>query len=148
MSAHANCTHPATKSARAACRKAAAAAVTTDAGSYDFQDALEAEMRRTAVYTGPAKVDNPEEYARISTLIADSESETKTHVVTRSTWKGYRNFDMVISVKIWGAQPDTEFHGKIVAWGEKRFSYVSPTGARHTIDADRVKSVSATLDRV
>lgn len=149
MSAHAHCTHPATKAARARCRKdtknfPGTKLAAPSAGSYDFQDKLDAEMRRTAVYTGPGKIDNPEEYERISTLIETAESAPALgHVVTRSTWKGYRNFRVSIAVTVWGAQPDTEFQGKIVAWGEKRLSYVSATGTRNTIDASRVKAVTA-----
>ena len=127
MSAHQHCTHPATKSARAACRKAAAATVKTDSGSYAFQDEMEREMARTAVYeTEPVE-----------------SAPALGHVVTRSTWRGYRNFRVAIAVTVWGAQPDTEFHGKIVAWGEKRLSYVSAMGTRNTLDVSRVKSVTA-----
>ena len=151
MSAHKFCTHPATKSARAACRRDSknfpgTKLAAPDAGSYAFQDEMDAEMRRTAVYVDDSHT------SRLERELAEYDENPgqmpKTHVVTRSTWKGYRNFNVVISVTVWGAQPDTEFHGKIVAWGEKRFSYVSSTGARNTIDADRVKSVSAILDRV
>jgi hypothetical protein len=134
MSAHANCTHPATKSARAACRRdtknfpgTKLAAPTVDHGSYTFQDEMDAEMRRTAVYeTEPVE-----------------SAPALNHVITRSTWKGYRNFTVAIAVTVWGAQPDTEFQGKIVAWGEKRLSYVSATGTRNTIDTSRVKGVRA-----
>lgn len=152
MSVHANCTHPATKSARAACRRDSKnfpgmkLATTTDPGSYAFQDELEREMARTAVYTGPAQVDNPEEYDRIAALIKGD--ETKTHVVTRSTWKGYREITVEIDVKIWGAQPDSTVTGKIVAWGEKRLTYVSATGARNNLDTERVKAVRALMTNV
>lgn len=135
MSAHAKCTHPATKSARAACRRDSKnfpgmkLATTTDPGSYAFQDEMDAEMRRTAVYeTEPI--------------------ETKTHVVTRSTWKGYREITVEIDVKIWGAQPDSSVRGKIVAWGEKRLTYVSATGARNNLDTERVKAVRALMTNV
>lgn len=129
MSAHKFCTHPATKSARAACRKAAGSTLNTarlvrETGTEDdrFLARLESEsIEREAAESAPAL----------------------GHVVTRSTWKGYRNFRVAIHVTVWGAQPDTEFHGKIVAWGEKRLSYVSATGTRNTIDASRVKRVEA-----
>jgi hypothetical protein len=127
MSAHTNCTHPATKSARATCRKLNAAQ-TPDAGSYAFQDEMEKEMARTAVYLPDA--------------------EPKTHVVTRSTWKGYREITVEIDVTIWGAQPDSSVQGKIIAWGEKRLSYVSATGARNNLDVSRVKAVRALMTNV
>jgi len=137
MSVHANCTHPATKSARAACRRDSKnfpgmkLATTTDPGSYAFQDEMEREMARTAVYeTEPV------------------ESKIKTHVVTRSTWKGYREITVEIDVKIWGAQPDSTVTGKIVAWGEKRLTYVSATGARNNLDTQRVKAVRALMTNV
>lgn len=114
MSAHIDCPHPATKAARAACR-------------------------RKNVKTAPVVADLPQ---------GTDTAGIKTQTVTRTTWRAYRYIDVEIHVTIWGAQPDTSYIGRIVAWGEKRLSYVSSTGARNTIDADRVKSVNALMTNV
>lgn len=140
MSAHANCTHPATKSARAACRKLAASPIAV-----------------------PANIDNPDEYRRIATLIAEDsapkaagfkwepgtnqgrfneEDEWVTlsgQPVTRENWKTYRDLVLELTITTHGVHGDHFIIGKVVAWGEKNFRYVSQTGASTTVAAERVR---------
>lgn len=140
MSAHANCTHPATKSARAACRRASGV------------------VKPAAV---PADIDNPTEYLRIAALIetaptaagfkwepgtsqgkfgeGDEWMTLSGQPVTRENWKTYRDLVIELTIATHGVQGDHFIIGKITAWGEKFFRYVSATGASTMVDVERVR---------
>lgn len=117
MSAHTNCTHPATKSARAACRKLTASTITV-----------------------PANIDNPAEYRRIATLIqADDMKVTPGLKIDRSCWKGYRHAVIRFTIETLGVQGDDTREGKIVYWGEKFMAYQSATGHNTRVPVERIR---------
>lgn len=160
MSAHKFCTHPATKSARAACRRAAAKA----APAPTFQDRLARELAEydenpgqmpTAAQIMPAEepveaieVDNKEEYRRLCALIEDNRNAKKGKAVTRETWREFRDLDVEIIVLNSSPEGQAEYVGRIVAWGPKRFTYASKfTGTLNHCATPLVVSVVAVKDQ-
>ena len=117
MSAHAKCTHPATKSARAACR------------------------RQSGAIAVPAHIDNPDEYRRIAALLpTPDDMKCRSGLkIDRSCWKGYRHAVIVFTIETLGVQGDDTREGKIIAWGEKFMSYRSATGHTTRVPVERIR---------
>lgn len=145
MSAHANCTHAKTKSARAACRrdtknfpgtKLAAPAATLESrlerelAEYDENPG---QMPKAAGFkwepgTNQGRFNEEDEWVTLS-----------GQPVTRENWKTYRDLVLELTITTHGAQGDHFIIGKAVAWGEKFFRYVSQTGASTMVDVERVR---------
>lgn len=129
MSAHANCTHPATKSARAACRRSA--------------------RNFPGVTVKDVKVETPEptslafkwEPGTSQGVFGEGDEWTNLggQPVTRENWKTYRDLVVEITITTHGVHGDHFIIGKVVAWGEKNFRYVSQTGTSNTVAAERVR---------
>lgn len=164
MSAHQFCTHPATKAARAKCRRESEKGLSgVRKPATTFEDRLARELAEydenpgqmpTAAQIMPAEepveaieVDNKEEYRRLCALIEDNRNAKKGKAVTRETWREFRDLDVEIEYEVWGSQPNHQLVGRLVTWGEKKLSYVSKVGKRNTIDVTRVLSVKAVADQ-
>lgn len=136
MSAHANCTHPATKSARAACRRIARnfpgiqteveIIAPPEASAEDM--ALKATGFKWEPGTNQGRFNEEDEWVTLS-----------GQPVTRENWKTYRDLVLELTITTHGVQGDHFIIGKVVAWGEKFFRYVSQTGASTMVDVERVR---------
>lgn len=148
MSAHKFCTHPATKSARAACRRAAAKAETAPT----FQDRLSRELAEYDENPGqmpePVVLDDKAEYRRLCEEIEAARNAKKGQVVTRENWREFRDLDVEIIILNQSNAGQAEYVGRIVAWGPQRFSYRSKfTGTLNHAKAPLVVSVVAVKDQ-
>lgn len=163
MSAHQFCTHPKTKSARAACRRdsknfpgTSLAAPTMsrlerELAEYDEnpgQMPTAAQVMPAEEPVEPVVVDNAEEYRRLCALIEDARNAKKGKAVTRETWRDFRDLDVEIIVLNSSPEGQAEYVGRIVAWGPKRFTYASKfTGTLNHVAAPLVVSVVAVKDQ-
>lgn len=143
MSAHLNCTHPATKSARALCRKMARNFPGIESKALTAAQVMPAEEPIEAV-----EVDNKEEYRRLCALIEENRNAKKGQVVTRENWREFRDLDVEIIILNNSPEGQAEYVGRITAWGEKRFSYRSVfTRTLNHASAPLVVSVVAVKDQ-
>lgn len=139
MSAHQFCTHPKTKSARAACRR----------DSKNFPGtALAAPKAAPVEAPEPVVLDDAAEYRRLCEEIENARNAKKGKAVTRETWRDFRDLDVEIIVLNQSNAGQAEYVGRIVAWGPKRFSYASKfTGTVNHCAAPLVVSVVAVKDQ-
>lgn len=135
MSAHANCTHAKTKSARAACRRD-----TKNFPGTKLAAPATVEAVATAAIETPAAGFKWEPGTSQGVFgEGDEWMNMGGQPVTRENWKTHRDLVIEITITTHGVQGDHFIIGKITAWGEKNFRYVSQTGASTTVAAERVR---------
>ncbi|QEQ93667.1 hypothetical protein SEA_ZUKO_89 [Streptomyces phage Zuko] len=149
MSAHSFCTHPATKSARAACRRAMKAATQPAA---EITTRLERELAEYDKNPGqmpePVVLDDKAEYRRLCEEIEAARNAKKGQGVTVENWREFRDLDVEIIILNQSNAGQAEYVGRIVAWGPKRFSYRSKfTGTLNHAKSPLVVSVVAVKDQ-
>jgi hypothetical protein len=154
MSAHQFCTHPKTKSARAACRRDSKNFPGTKlaAPSAEITTRLERELAEYDQNPGqmpePVVLDDKAEYRRMCEEIEAARNAKKGQVVTRENWREFRDLDVEIIILNQSNAGQAEYVGRIVAWGPQRFSYRSKF--THTLNhakAPLVVSVVAVKDQ-
>jgi len=133
MSVHANCDHAATKTARAACRRA----------SKNFPGVAPKPVTvadvKVETPAAPYTWDRTQNQGRFGE--GDEWQSLGGVPVTRESHKEYRDLVMEITIQTYGVYGDNVVNGKITAWGEKRFTYLSPAGVSNTVATERVKAV-------
>jgi hypothetical protein len=115
MPAHQNCTHPATKAARAKCR------------------------RENKPATTPRIVTDADEVKSLQDEVEAAKADLIGKRVTPQNWRDFRGMKVEIELGVWGSQPNHRVIGEIKAWGTQYMSYLVPFyGKVNRVRTDRV----------